>query len=222
MGNQVFKTNIFNLRNTSVLLSLVLHVFFLLIIFYKVNFIYRYPNNESTTLTIELISNLKIDQSSLVTKKINASDEIKEEIISKSSSQNNITTLNSDTQQEPPLTSGWQSNQRIKRIESNPNNPKNNLLARMEIELSQRYSKIQTAINLAQERIFIEQTSIQCAIRFDEKLKIGHINCNSPFFSEMIKNYLSHIGISWINSQEEKLTICIPIAIRATGNGLCV
>ena len=205
-------------ENASIFLSVLLHVFFLLVLSYQINFVYQYPHSNLNSISVDLIQDLRSTSEVTPLKKQDSAEkkliEKAVELAVDSSTESITETPNAVS----PLTSGWRTLQKSKQIEASP---QNNLQARIGIEQSQRYSKIQANLIIARDRLSNEQTLVRCAIKLDDQLLKGNITCNEPIFADMIKNFLLPIGINWLSQPQEAMKTCIPIAIRATGTGLC-
>lgn len=207
-------------ENASIFLSIFLHVIFLLIISYQINWIYRYPSSDRQAITVDLVQGVSLDKNFATSKNevLEISNTSKElEMKSDKTPDARVDAVSS----QPTLTSGWRTVPKIRQQDLNPHNPANELQARIGIEQNQRYSKIQAILNIAKERLSYEQAPTQCALRFDNQLLKANIKCDQPYIEAMVKNFLNPIGINWEEKMNENMKVCIPVETRPTGKDLC-
>ena len=220
MRPQLLQEKLVSKENASIFLSILLHVFFLLIISYQINWIYRYPSSDRQAITVDLVQGVSLDKNFATSKKevleiTNSSKELEMK------SDKNLDAKVDGVSSQPTLTWGWRTVPKIRQQDLNLHNPANELQARMGVEQNQRYSKIQAILNIAKERLSYEQAPTQCALRFDNQLLKANIKCDQPHIEAMVKNFLNPVGINWEEKMNESMKVCIPVETRPTGKDLC-
>jgi hypothetical protein len=69
MRPQLLQEKLVSKENASIFLSILLHVFFLLIISYQINWIYRYPSSDRQAITVDLVQGVSLDKNFATSKK---------------------------------------------------------------------------------------------------------------------------------------------------------
>ena len=69
MRPQLFQEKLVSKENASIFLSILLHVFFLLVISYQINWIYRYPSSDRQAIRVDLVQGVSLDKNFATLKK---------------------------------------------------------------------------------------------------------------------------------------------------------